>query len=315
MISFCIFSLSLRISNIPVLPLYPVNLQLLQPFPLKKTVSLTSEKSKFSTIRAGKSTLSRTEATRLARWGLDHSTAKKIAKEIQRNVDLSEGRLNLQNWNSNTLDLFQTATSRAIREIVVQGDSIHLPDSMKGMGWAGRIFTQFMRFPMIAHTTLLKRGIAEEQARYLGGAVSAFMTKFMLNYLYERAQVQAGIKQEYETSYDFTKDDTQMMHNIKASFMYVGQLGMFGNLAEYISAMTTGQALTQRYGKATAAEVFGGPSAGYAEGMIKRFPNILSGDIGTREMNWMKTFIPYQNVPIISEVITEMIDQLDKNVL
>jgi hypothetical protein len=216
----------------------------------------------------------------------------------------------MDRWNPDTLEKFQMATGNAVREFVIQGDSVHAPTWFKERGATGKLLTQFMRFPLIAHTTLLRRGMTEEQAQLIGGAIASTMTMFLFKYLREQAAVKLGFVDPLETKYDFTKDDEQLYRGIYESFLYASTLGMFTNIADAMAQITLGQRVGSKYGQ-TSVSTFLGPAAGKVDYLLRMMPHFVEGKFGERELNFIKSMLPFQNLPLINEGWKALNEELD----
>ena len=259
---------------------------------------------------ARKGSLSKTELKRLARWGLNEKDMQEIAQALDKHLDYSSGRLHLDKWDKNTLEKFQLATDNAIQEFVIQGDSIHVPDWFKNRSGVAKLITQFMRFPLIAHSTLLRRGFTEEQAQLAAGAFGSVMTMMAIKYLTEQAEINLGVKDPMDSKFDFTKDDDQLFNLTYQSLMYATTLGMFVNMGDALVSMTQGKRVGQKYGQ-TQIGSFLGPTAGYIDYSLRMMPNLFSGDWGHREWSWLATGMPFQNIPLWKETWKSALEELD----
>jgi hypothetical protein len=252
------------------------------------------------------------DKARLARWGLTERDAKAIAKDIEKYYNPKEGRFELDKFSEANRDKLQLAISRGIREVVVQGDSIHLPAWMKAPGAATKLFTQFMRFPLIANNILLKRGMTEDKARLIGGAIASTMTYMGLKYLREQASIALGFTEEVDAKYDYFgfNGEENRMRALQESLNYTAQLGMF-TTGWNLGATTLGfPELGRDYANNRQAEALFGPTFG---GTIPDVLSIMSdaaqGEFNERSALKTKSLMLGNNLPLINEGMKYMIEE------
>jgi hypothetical protein len=255
---------------------------------------------------AGKADWSDKEINRMARWGLDKKTVARLNKAVSTHAEYRDGKLfelNINKWDGEDLDMLGTAVSRAIRSGVIQGDTAHLPNWMIVPMPIKRMLTQFLRFPIAAHETLLRRGWQEDKAGLAATTIGAVMTYASITYLKEQASIAAGFIDEREAKYDVFNDP--LGENTKRLFVkssnYASGLGAFTILSDYIRTLS-GQDYKE------ASEVLG-PTVGRLGAFQDIMRQTVEGDPHNgRGWYALKTFVPFANVPMISEGINSIID-------
>jgi len=250
------------------------------------------------------------KATRIARWGLTPEQATNLGaklKEATKGNDFDVTKLTQQE-----LDQFQLAIHNGIQEMVVQGDSLHLPNWLKAPTPVVKLLTQFMRFPMIAQEVLLRKGLAEEQAQMAAGTVSSIMTFIGIKYLREQAAIATGTIQPIDAKYNYSKyRDEDWLRVIGEAVNYTAPLGMMTAAVNY-GAIATGNPEMGRdwVGKDTLGALVG-PTGGGIKDMISILTDTLgTGEVNERTYKKMKNFVPAQNLPIIKEALDEMVKTL-----
>ena len=266
---------------------------------------------------ASQKTLSKTELQRLARWGLTEADARTIGKELQNVYDPANGRLDLHKMSGENIEKFQLAVTRGIEETVIQGDSLHLPNWMKAPNAVVKLMTQFMRFPMIAQETLLRRGMNEEQARLAAAAVSSTITFMGLKYIREQAAIEAGFMSELDAQYDYFDSldgDEAIKRGVLGSLNYNAPLGMMTDLWNKTATISGMPELGRDYATNKELEAFLGPSfGGLAPDAIEIIQATLNGDLGDETtLNKAKSMMLWNNYPIVHEGLKALTDEFGK---
>lgn len=241
-----------------------------------------------------------------ARWGMtmdDVNGLKKIFDEDDVTF--------LDKMSQEQLDKFQLAINRGVAEWVVQPNSIHLPDWFKGAGPVMKLLFQFMKFPMIAQETLLRRGWTEDRAGMIAGIVGAVTMYTTLKYLREEASVALGFTEERDRKYDIFNDNDQMMRTMLESTNYVANLGMFTTAWNYSNAALQRPELGREWANRNAIEAIGGPTVGLVQDLSDTASRLVNdGDFTSeRQMRSFKQFVPFMAVPGISEGINTLAEE------
>jgi hypothetical protein len=241
---------------------------------------------------------SKRDEAMFARWGLtmeDVASLKKVLDKDNKNF--------LENMTQKQLDKFQLAINRGVSEWVVQPNSIHLPDWFKGAGPVQKLLFQFMKFPMIAQETLLRRGWTEDRAGMISGIVGAVTMYTTLKYLREEASVALGFTDERDRKYDIFNDKEQMYRTMLESTNYVANLGMFTTAWNYGNAFLQRPELGREWANRNAIEAIGGPTLGLMQDVSDIGSRIINdGDFTSeRQINSYRQLIPFMALPGISE--------------
>lgn len=264
---------------------------------------------------ANKSKLTYIEEARLARWGMTHQEAKELSKDMDMYYNPKEGRLELNKFSENNRQKFQQAIQNGLDEIIIQGDSIHLPNWMKAPTPIVRLLTQFMRFPMVAQETLLRRGMREDQARFVGGIVASTITYMGLKYIREQASIAAGFTDKTDAKYDYFDKhfgDEAIKRAILGSFNYNANLGFMSSLVNYAALATGNPSLGKDYQYDKGVSALLGPSGSLADDFIKMSSmgaDMLAGKPVHSEKAQMilKSGTPFLSLPLISEGVNAFI--------
>jgi len=264
---------------------------------------------------AKKKKLSSTEVERLGRWGFTHSDTKEFAEDLAKYYSPKEGRLELDKFSPKNQQKFQQAIQNGVSEMVVQGDSLHVPNWMKTPGPMLKLLTQFMRFPLIAHEVLLRKGMQDEQAKMLAGIISSTLTYMGLKYVREQAAIQAGIIHPMDAKYDYYgyDKDEAIMRGIMGSMNYNAQLGMLANLWNIGANASGNPELGRDYASNNQLEAFMSPTfGGTAADILALTRSAANGELGSeRDLMRAKSAIIMNNLPLIDEAFKAVIKEMN----
>jgi len=260
--------------------------------------------------------LSDSEKAMLARWGIDSDSLKSLGKELDKNIDLRNNKFNIDKLSKDNLDRLQLAISRGVREVALQSDSIHVPGWMKdSQQMFTKLFTQYMLYPIIGQETLLRRGITEDRAKWLGSVLASVSSYMMLKYLEEQAAVALGFKDSLDTKYDYfgPDGDAALQRGLLKGLNYAASLGVitegYNRMMAAAGHEQLGQDWTSRGGDAALVNVLG-PSAGTAADFLSISQAAVNGELGgERNIMKAKTFLPGLNFPVLNEWSRSMIEE------
>lgn len=263
---------------------------------------------------AAQGTLSSGEKARLARWGLDSDTLQELAADINNYYKPESGGLDLKSFSPMNRDRLQLAIQRGVSEMVIQGDSLHLPTWMKVPTPMKSLITQFMRFPMIAHNVYLRRGMSEDKARMAAAVVASTVTFMGMKYLREQASISLGLMDERDAKYNYFdkhKGMDAMKRGAIASTNYIAPLGMFTTVSNYGSNLILGTELGSDYRGTSTIENFLGPTfGGLAPDLLKLSQEIANNNMtDERTALKAKSMLMGANLPIIDEGLKYMIEE------
>jgi len=249
------------------------------------------------------------DANRLARWGLSDNDAASLGAKLK---EVTKGdKWDLDLLSTKEQDSLQLAITRGIDEIVVQGDSIHLPAWMKAPGQFTKVLTQFMRFPLIAQETLLRKGMKEEQAQLVSGIIGSIGAYIGLKYLREQAGLAAGTIHPADAKYDYSNyNDDDWLRVTGEALNYTAPLGFMTSVWNY-GAIATGQPeLGREWQSKNGMSSLLGPSGGLGEDMIQLMRAAVEGNMSDeRTLNRVKGLTPFMNLPLINEGGKYMIEK------
>ena len=241
------------------------------------------------------------EAKRLARWGLSADDAANLSKQLKE-ATKDDG------WDLGSLtpverDQLQLAISRGIDEIVVQGDSMHLPAWMKAPGQFTKVLTQFMRFPLIAQEVLTRKGMQEEQAQMAAGILASISTYMGLKYLREQASIATGSIHLIDAKYNYEDySDEDYMRVIGEALNYTAPLGFMTSVYNYGAVATGNNELGREWQSKEGMSSLLGPSGGLGEDIIQIMRAGVEGNLtDERTLNRFKSMTPFMNLPILNE--------------
>ena len=247
---------------------------------------------------------------RIARWGLTDSQAKNLGTKLKE-VTKDDG-WDLSQLSVTERDQLQLAITKGIEEVVVQGDSVHLPNWMKAPTPFVKLLTQFMRFPMIAQETLLRRGMTDEQAQLVAGTFGSVMAYVGLKYLREQASINVGIMHEADSKYDYenyrSADWTRV---VGEALNYTAPLGMLSSGFNYGAILTGNNELGREWSSKNGMSALLGPTGGLGEDIIQLMRSGAEGTLGTdRDFKRFRSMLPFMNFPIIKEGGDVIIEEL-----
>ena len=247
--------------------------------------------------------------TDLARMGLSEADAADLGKALK--------DITLKDWDISTLstkqqDQLQLAISRGIEDVVVQGGSVHLPNWMKNPSPIAKMMTQFMRFPMIAQETLLRRGMNENQAQMVAGALASMTTYMGLKYMREQAAIATGSIHPIDAKYDYDNyDDDDWFRVAGEAANYTANLGMLGSVADMGLAFSGNTQLGRDWADKKFVPGIVGPSGGLAEDLSTIMKNTISGDFGSeKNLKKAKNLVPFNNLPLVKEGLDYMVKEI-----
>ena len=243
------------------------------------------------------------EAKRLSRWGLSEVDAASLGGKLKEVT--KDGGWDLSSLSTKEQDQLQLAISRGIEEIVVQGDSIHLPAWLKTPGEFTKVLTQFMRFPLIAQEVLLRKGMKEEQAQMVAGTFGAITSYIGLKYLREQASISTGLINEIDSKYDynnFQQDD--WIRVTQEALNYTAPLGFMTSVYNYGQVALGNPELGRDWQSRNGMSSLVGPSGGAAEDLIQLMRSAYS-DTGSitseRNIKRLQSLTPMMNLPLLKE--------------
>ena len=233
-----------------------------------------------------------------SRWGLtmeDVQSLKAVFDKDNKNF--------LQNMTPEQLDKFQLAVNRGVAEWVVQPNSIHLPDWFKGAGPTAKLLFQFMKFPMIAQETLLRRGLSEDRAAFVAGIFGAAMTYTTLKYLREEASLAMGTTEEIDRKYDIFNNEEHFYRALMESVNYAANLGMLTTTWNYGAAALQKPELGREWANRDVIDALGGPSVGLVKDALETLGRgVNEGDFTSeKQLNSLRQLLPLMNLPGINE--------------
>jgi len=245
----------------------------------------------------------------LARWGMTEADGKTLQGKLK-DITLDEG-WNLEGLSLKERDQLQLAISRGIAEVVVQGDSIHLPAWMKAPGQFTKVLTQFMRFPLIAQETLLRRGMKEEQAKMAGAVMGSIGTYVGLKYLREQAAISLGTIHPIDAKYDYENyEDEDWLRVTGEALNYTAPLGFMSSVYNYGAIATGNNELGREWTSKNGMSSLLGPSGGLGEDLIQIMRSGVEGDFkDERSLQRWKSLVPFNNLPIINEAGKYLIEE------
>lgn len=246
----------------------------------------------------------------MARWGLDKDSLKSLREDMNKHIDINNDKFDLESFSEINRDRFQLAITRGMDELVIQGDSIHLPNWMKAPNHFSKVIFQFMRFPMLAQEILLRRGMTEEQSKFVGSIVASSMTYIMLKHLREEASVQLGFKEEYDRKYDYFNDVDHLERALAESMNYIASAGFTTALYNYGAIIMGEPELGRDWTSGNRMDLVG-PSAGLPEDLADIIKAAISGDItDEKTLQRVKSLMPFLNLPVLNEGMKHLIQEI-----
>ena len=241
---------------------------------------------------------SKSDEALFSRWGLTMDDVRGLKEVLDK-----DNKNFLDNMTPEQLDKFQLAINRGVAEWVVQPNSIHLPDWFKGAGPVQKLLFQFMKFPMIAQETLLRRGWTEDKAGMIAGIAGAVTMYTTLKYLREEASIALGLTDEIDRKYDIFNDDEQFYRTLMESVNYTANLGMLTTTWNYGSAFLQRPELGRDWANRNTLEAIMGPSVGLVQDVSDTASRIVNeGDFTSeRQLKNYKQFVPFMALPGVSE--------------
>ena len=246
--------------------------------------------------------------TQLARWGLSVDEGKALGKSLQKIT--KDGKWELDKLTEAEQDSLQLAITRGIDEIVVQGDSMHLPNWLKAPDPFKKVLFQFMRFPLIAQETLTRKGFKEEQAAMMSAMMASSATYMGLKYLREQAAIASGTMHEVDTKYDYMDDKDALQRSLLESLNYNAPLGFLSSIYNYGAIASGSPELGRDWQGKHGMPSLMGPSYGLGEDLIQLIRAGIEGNLDTeRSLQRFKSLTPFMNLPLVNEAGKHMVEE------
>jgi hypothetical protein len=204
--------------------------------------------------------------------GLDEPAFRELAAELNTHVDFKKNKFDIKNMSQLNRDRLQLAVQRQMENIVIQGDTVHLPSWFKVPNQAKSLITQFMRFPMIAHNIFLRRGLADDQARMLGATMGSIFTYMGMQYLREQAAISMGLMKERDAKFDYFDEihgEDNILYGVQRGLGYTAPLGMMWNITQSAAAVGGVELFGSKYTSRTDIKNALGPTASLAQDTLQ----------------------------------------------
>ena len=250
--------------------------------------------------------------SRLARWGLTPEEADSLGKALNEHTTFE--KMNLDKLTEKQREQLQLAINRGVEEIVIQNDSIHLPGWAKVPEGFRQMLTQFLRFPMIAHNILLRRGLTEEQAVMAGAMITSSVTYMAMLYFREQAAYQLGLTEEKDLKYDYFGDDADeaIKNGFTRSINYMAPLGMGTTVWNYGAIATGNPQIGSEYiDKHAGVSSLAGPSAQLGDDLLELTRKIFAGEYDDeRTLTKARRFMYFMNAPLLGDAYNKVIEEV-----
>jgi len=264
---------------------------------------------------AKKKTLTKTEENQLGRWGLTFEDTVILSKEFEMHTDLKIGKFDINSMQPENRRKFLTAIQNGVSEIVVQGDSIHLPSWMKTAGPLTSIATQFLRFPLIANNVLLRKGYSEDQANMVSGIVGSILAYMTFKYLREQAAFSLGFIDEKDLHYNYYgKDGNKSIQTaLLGGIGYSANLGALVLLYNTLATISGNPDLGREGIYTSTADRLGGPTVGLINDTSHLISKFSKGEeLTPGDYNKIWRELGLGTAPIISEGFKSISKELGK---
>ena len=247
----------------------------------------------------------------LARWGLTKEDAATLKAKLD--VATKDDKWDLSQLSRDESDMLQMAVSRGIDEIVVQGDSMHLPIWLKAPDPFKKVLFQFMRFPLIAQETLTRKGFKEGQAEMMAAMMASSAAYVGLKYLREQAGIASGMTQEIDSKYNYVDDKDALQRSLLESLNYNAPLGFMSSVYNYGAIATGNNELGRDWQGKNGMPSLMGPSFGLGEDIIQLIRAGIEGNLDTeRNLQRFKSLTPFMNLPLVNEAGKHMVEEFGR---
>ena len=244
-----------------------------------------------------------------ARWGLDKKGVKDLQKAMDKYMVIENGYIKdmgIDKMPALEAQLLTTALGRAIKSGVMRGDTLHLP------AWAieatpfKKIFTQFMKFPLVANETLLARGMNEDKAGLAATAIGAQLMAMSLYYLEEDARVKLGLTDEVDRKFSLDPSDEERYTNLfKKGLNYNNAFGFTTN----VGAAGASLAGFTEYDQDVAGMI-ANASGGKLNSIKDALQGTIQGEWDDRtRMGYYNVLVPMGNFPIIGDAAKTLVKE------
>ena len=247
----------------------------------------------------------------LARWGLTKEDAANLKAKLD--VATQGDKWDLSLLSRNEADTLQMAISRGIDEVVVQGDSMHLPIWLKAPDPFKKVLFQFMRFPLIAQETLTRKGFKEGQAEMMAAMMASSAAYVGLKYLREQAGLASGMTNEIDSKYNYIDDKDALQRSLLESLNYNAPLGFMSSIYNYGAIATGNNELGRDWQSKNGMPSLMGPSFGLGEDLIQLIRAGIEGNLDTeRNLQRFKSLTPFMNLPLVNEAGKYMVEEFGR---
>jgi hypothetical protein len=261
-------------------------------------------------IRMGKKQrFTKAELDRLSRWGIEKDELATLGKYFEDTMTFEGDRLvamNVNKMNKTAQDKLQTMVSRAVRSGVLKNDTMQLPSWMIIPTPMRKLATQFMRFPMMAHQILLRRGLEEDMAGLTATALAGMFMYGSYTYLREQAAIASGLQSEDKSKYDVfgDKGSEAAINLVTKSLSYTAPLGAFSLGASFVKDIS-GLGYNDSPGALAV-----GPVASNLDSAQQFMRAAISGeDVGYKGAKLLQRNMPYFTFPFFQEALNSVVEE------
>jgi len=245
---------------------------------------------------------------RYARLGITTQDVSLIQKEIEKNsIKNSLGvitDIQLTKWNPDIRLKFQVASRRAVESGVIQGNTKDLPRIIREGHPATKILTQFLRVPLAAHNTMIRRGVDGEKAGLVAAALGAMGIYMGTQLLLDQARSAMGNEAKYDMD-----DDESMTKLFGLSLKYATSFGMFTDVAVRINSFTGGDWVGEDRKSKSSWVVEQVPTAGTIDKIHSTFKSARENGVKDKHtLKLIKQLTPANNLAIWSDYLNKSIE-------
>jgi len=181
-------------------------------------------------------TMSKQDVFRYARYGLEEKDILAIQHQLQtystKDIMGNISNPNLHMWDETTRMKFQVASRRAVENGVIQGHTKDLPNAIRTAGPLGKLLFQFLRVPLAAQNSLLRRGLDNDKIGLLATTIGSMSIYMAIKLLSDQASAHInGTDPKYDIH-----DEESMTKLLYHSANYGTALGMSTDLASRLAS-------------------------------------------------------------------------------
>lgn len=253
---------------------------------------------------------------KLARYGLQPDDLLWIAEQPVLSKSRQLVDFQFEKWdNPKRVEKFQIAATAMMDDAVLTGDTTLLPRLFSSTNPMAQMMTKFLRFPTLAYEQLLRKGVAEDPAKFMVGVMTSASMASMIYYLREAALIELGAVDEADAKYqildkDGDFDDEALQRLALVVLTKMPQASFMADAIKGSAQLTGTEIMGSNEFKQDLVSANLGPSIQRILDLSENIPKILNGDFSKKDAYYMaKSYTLFQNLLTIDQIYNPIIKE------